>query len=70
MQTSRKARRLVSLAIIYDGLKEVDLACAALEHACERRETNLVQIKAHPCFDAVREHARFQEVERRVGLRK
>jgi serine/threonine-protein kinase len=60
----------VTFAIIYDGLKEADLACASLERACEKRETNLVQIKAHPHFDAVRHHPRFQAVERRVGLRK
>ena len=60
----------VAFAIIYDGLREADLACDSLERACERRETNLVQIKAHPSFDAVRHHPRFQAIERRVGLRK
>jgi len=72
LETLSKTRFVpeVAFAIIYDGLKEADLACASLEKACERRETNLVQIKAHPCFDSVRHHSRFQEVERRVGLRK
>jgi len=72
LETLSKTRFIpeVAFAIIYDGLKEPDLACTSLEKAFARRETNLVQIKAHPCFDAVRHHHRFHEVERRVGLRK
>jgi TolB-like protein/Tfp pilus assembly protein PilF len=58
------------LAIIYEGLMEKDLAIKALERACENRETNLIQMKAWPHLDNLRDDPRFQEIERRVGLRK
>jgi len=60
---------LLPSVIVYDGLGETDLAMEALEKACANREANLVQIKAVPQFDALRDHPRFREVERRVGLR-
>jgi len=53
--------------IVYDGLAERELAIEALERAYLNRETNLVQIKSWPQFDAVRDDPRFQEIERRVG---
>lgn len=60
----------VAFVIAYDGLGEVDRALDALESACSRRETNLIDIKNWPHFDAIRHHPRFHAVERRVGLRK
>src|SRR5262249_1068069 len=60
----------VPSVIVYDGLAETGLAMEALERACLNREANLVQIKAWPQFDAVRDHPRFREVDRRVGLRR
>jgi TolB-like protein len=58
-----------SLAIVYEGLMERELAIKALESACENRATNLIQMKAWPHFDNLRDDSRFQEIERRVGLR-
>jgi TolB-like protein len=58
-----------ALVIAYDGLREMDLAMKALNKACENRETNLVLLKVWPHFDNVRHDPRFQEIERRVGLR-
>lgn len=57
------------LAIVYEGLMEKDLAIESLQRGCENRETNLIQIKAWPHFDNLRDDPRFQEIERRVGLR-
>jgi adenylate cyclase len=58
-----------SFAIVHEGLGEKDLAIEALERALENREALLVTIKAWPHFDKLRDDIRFQEVERRVGLR-
>jgi TolB-like protein len=60
----------VAFVIAYDGLLEIELAIEFLKRACENRETNLVLIKVWPHFDHLRGDPRFQEVERRVGLRK
>ena len=60
----------LALAMVYDGLEERDLAIQALERAYENRETNLVQIKTLHQFDTIRDDPRFQEIERRVGLRR
>jgi hypothetical protein len=55
--------------MVYEGLVEKDSAIEALHRACENRETNLVLIKVWPHFDNLRDDPRFQEIERRVGLR-
>lgn len=60
----------IAFVVAYEGLCEIDLALDALEKSCSLRETNLIQIKAWHHFDALRQHPRFQEVERRVGLRR
>jgi len=59
----------VAFVIAYDGLKEKELAIESLNRACENRESNLILIKVWPHFDYLRDDPRFQEVERRVGLR-
>lgn len=59
----------MAFVIAYEGLGEHDLAIEALQQACASRETNLVMIKTWPHFDALRDDPRFQEIERRVGLR-
>ncbi len=56
-------------SVVYDGLGENDLAIEAIERGCENRETNLVFLKTWPHFDRIRDDPRFQNVERRVGLR-
>jgi TolB-like protein/DNA-binding winged helix-turn-helix (wHTH) protein/Tfp pilus assembly protein PilF len=58
-----------TFAIVYDGLGERELAIEALQKACANRDTDLVMIKGWPHFDNTREDPRFQEIERRVGLR-
>ncbi len=59
----------VASAIVYDGLMEKDFAIEALNRACENRDTDLIMIKVWPHFDNLRDDPRFQEIERRVGLR-
>jgi TolB-like protein/Flp pilus assembly protein TadD len=59
----------MALVVAYAGLGETELAIEALKQACENRETNLILIKVWPHFDSLRDDPRFQEVERRVGLR-
>jgi len=71
LQELSKTRYVPSIAsaIFYDSLIEKDLAIEALQRACENRETNLVFLKVWPHFDNLRDDHRFQEIERRVGLR-
>jgi hypothetical protein len=71
LQVLSKTRRvsIFGFSIIYEGLMEKELALEALQKACEKRETHLIQIKAWPHFDNLRDDPRFQEIERRVGLR-
>jgi Putative Zn-dependent protease, contains TPR repeats len=71
LQEMSKTRYVPSVAFViaYEGLMEKELALESLNRACENRETNLVLIKVWPHFDMLRDDPRFQEVERRVGLR-
>ncbi len=58
-----------SLAIVYEGLGERELAIELLQRALERREAVLVSLKVWPLLEKLRDDPRFQEIERRVGLR-
>jgi TolB-like protein/Flp pilus assembly protein TadD len=71
LQELSKTRYIPSIAlvIVYDGLGERELAIESLRKAYENRETNLIMIKVWPHFDNLRDDPRFQEIERRVGLR-
>jgi len=60
---------LFTSALIHEGLGEAELAIKRLQQACEKRDAMLVYIKAWPHFDKLRDDPRFQEIERRVGLR-
>jgi len=55
-------------AIVYDGLREKELAIDALQKGCANRCTHLIFLKAWSQFDNVRDDSRFREIERRVGL--
>jgi tetratricopeptide (TPR) repeat protein len=59
----------MAFVIAYEGLGEHDLAIEALQQACAHRETNVVMIKSWAQFDSLRNDPRFQEIERRAGLR-
>jgi tetratricopeptide (TPR) repeat protein len=59
----------MAFVIAYEGLGEYELAIESLQQAYADREANVVMIKTWPHFDKLRDDPRFQEVERRVGLR-
>ncbi len=67
--SQRRYVPLSSLAIVYDGLGEKELAIESLQKALENRETLLIMIRVWPHFDKLRDDPRFQDLERRVGLR-
>jgi hypothetical protein len=60
---------LMALPFVYLGLQEYDLAIEILERACENRETTSVFFSVWPNFDPLRDDPRFQNLERRIGLR-
>jgi adenylate cyclase len=57
-------------AMILGALGDADAAFEALDRAIEDRESVLIQIGVMPSFDRLRGDARFDEVLRRVGLRR
>jgi hypothetical protein len=59
----------IAFIVAYEGLGEHELAIKSLQQACSGRETNLVFIRTWSHFDGLRDDPRFQEIERRVGLR-
>jgi TolB-like protein len=59
----------LDLLVAYDGLGEKELALESLQKACENRDTDVIFIKVWSQFDKFRDDPRFQETERRIGLR-
>jgi Tfp pilus assembly protein PilF len=57
-----------SFAFVYAKLGENDRALEQLEKAYEERHPGMVYIKVDPPFETLRGNARFQSLERRVGL--
>ncbi|HEX4593403.1 MAG TPA: winged helix-turn-helix domain-containing protein [Bryobacteraceae bacterium] len=55
-------------AIVYAGLGDVDQAIKWLEGAYRERNDFLLVMKNEPLFDNLRADARFQDIERRIGL--
>lgn len=68
--SSRSYVGSLNWALVYEGLGEKELAIGALQKACEDRHTICVFIGTWPQFDRLRDDPRFQDIERRVGLRK
>ena len=58
-----------SFSIVYEGLGEIELAIQELQKSVENRDALLVTIRGWPHFDRLRQDLRFQDFERRVGLR-
>lgn len=56
------------LGIFNTGLGDKKAAIAALESACDEYSPALIYLKADPQFDSLRSEARFQNLERRIGL--
>ncbi|MFY9560008.1 MAG: protein kinase [Terriglobales bacterium] len=60
---------LSHLAMVYDGLGESDLAIEALQKAYETHDTFLIHVRDTYFFDDLRSDPRFQDLERKVGVR-
>ncbi len=68
---ARAGREPVSaydVAMIYAGLGDQEQALTWLEKSYANREARLVNVNAHPRFDALHSHPRFAELLRRIGL--
>ena len=57
-----------SLAIVYEGLGEIQSAIQCLQTALENRDALLVTIKVWPHFDKLRGEPAFRHIQQRVGL--
>ena len=55
-------------AEIHAGLGETEEAIRWLDRACEERAVPMTSLQVNPRFDALREHAGFQAIVRRMGL--
>jgi TolB-like protein/DNA-binding winged helix-turn-helix (wHTH) protein/cytochrome c-type biogenesis protein CcmH/NrfG len=58
------------VACAFARIGEREKALMWLEKAYEMRQADLVSIKIDPAFDDLRDDARFQDLQRRVGLKK
>jgi TolB-like protein/Flp pilus assembly protein TadD len=57
-----------SIALIYTGLGEKDLAFQWLEKAYDERSVRLINIAVHPRFASLRSDPRFAELVKKIGL--
>jgi eukaryotic-like serine/threonine-protein kinase len=57
------------LAMVYDGLGERDLEFEALQQAYQNHDTFLIYIRDAYFFDSLRSEPRFQDLERKIGVR-
>jgi tetratricopeptide (TPR) repeat protein len=60
---------LAHLATVYDGLGERDLEIETLEQAYENRDPFLIYISDAYFYDGLRSDPRFQDLERKIGVR-
>jgi serine/threonine protein kinase/TolB-like protein len=60
---------LAHLAMVYDGLGEKDLEIEALQQAYENRDPFLIYMAYAFLYDSVHSDPRFQDLERKVGVR-
>ncbi len=59
-----------SIAWIYIGLGEKDLAFEWLDKAYEEHDQSLLWLKGDPTYDSIRVDPRFKELLRKIGLEK
>ena len=57
------------LAIIQVGLRQAEVALDLLERAFDERSSWLIHINVDPRLAPLRDHSRFLDLVRRVGLR-
>ena|SRR5215471_469811 len=65
----KKDGALVEAAHCFAQIGEKEQALSLLEDCYQRRCSSLVTLEAEPDFDVLRTEARYQDLERRVGLR-
>ena len=68
LETSEEYVSPGELAILYGALGEREKAFASLEKAYAAHDLQLQFLKVDPAFDSLRDDARFQDLQRRVGL--
>jgi DNA-binding winged helix-turn-helix (wHTH) protein/TolB-like protein/Flp pilus assembly protein TadD len=64
----RDPRWCYSIAIIYEGLGEKELAFEWLEKDYKNKGANLALLKVEPMLDSLRSDPRFNELLKRIGL--
>ena len=57
------------IALVYNGLGRRDEALAWLERGYEQRDPKMVFLLVEPKWNNLRDHQRFQDLLRRVGLK-
>ena len=57
-----------AVAVVYLGLGDVEEALAWLERAYRERDVHLLELGVEPKWDEVRDHPRFRELVRAIGL--
>jgi serine/threonine-protein kinase len=67
-RAKREAVDLMSVAVIYAGLGDIEQALAFLEKACDARGMTGLLINADPRYNAVRSEPRFQQLLRKMNL--
>lgn len=67
-RAGREAVSAYNVAMVYAGLGEKDKALTWLEKSYANREARLVNIQAHPRFEALHSEPRFADLLRRIGM--
>ncbi len=67
-QAEEKDENVMTLAVIWGELGDLDRGMSWLERAYERRSSGLVSIKVNPIFDPLRKSERFKALLRRMNL--
>lgn len=68
LETSKEYVSPCELTVLYVALGEREKAFASFEKAYAARDSQLQFLKVDPAFDSLRDDARFQDLQRRVGL--
>ena len=58
-----------NMSRVYAASGDTELAFASLERAYQERNPDLIEVRAEPVFDRIREDPRFADLLRRVGWR-
>jgi tetratricopeptide (TPR) repeat protein len=67
-ETFKSDGSLVEAARCFAQIGEKEQALSLLEDCYQRRCSSIVTVKAEPDFDVLRSEARYQDLERRLGL--